>query len=346
MDATSGKRVSLKTIATEAGLSVSTVSEILSNRANNFSSEITKHKVRQIANAVGYRPNFGYKLMRGEKTKTVSIILADAFVRKEVHTQQLIVDIMSEFDRMGYACYLSSFTYDANENLVKIRELVARGSQYFILMGTPYGYEQIENEIIKSGKNYIGYNSPFRRTVNPDVIGGAESILQYFISEGKNNFRIIISHDKNLKLMDHTRFAALKNVFPDLTDEVLINKYVYMCDDFYATDVNIRDEDLIFNLGYSATAELLARDPSIQALSYGNDNFALGGAKFLLEKGFVIGKDILVAGFNNTLAIKAYPFPISSVEFNVKKICQALVEESLNEPPFKLKVEPIVHIRI
>ena len=79
MEVKSSKRVSLKTIATEAGLSVSTVSEILSNRANNFSSEITKHKVRQIANAVGYRPNFGYKLMRGEKTKTVSIILADAF---------------------------------------------------------------------------------------------------------------------------------------------------------------------------------------------------------------------------------------------------------------------------
>lgn len=338
-------RVSLKTIAVEAGLSVCTVSEILNNKPNNFSSEITKQKVRQIANALGYRPNFGYRLMRGEKTKTVSIILAESFGRKESHIQRMVVDTMSEFDRMGYACYLSTFTFDPNENLVKIRELIARGSQHFILIGTPYGGEQIEEEIIKSGKNYIGYSSSFRRTVNPDSISGAEAILRYFISEGRNNFRIVISHDKNLKLIANSRFAALARVFPELDENSLGKKHVHMLGDLLSMDENIREEDLLFSIGYSATAELLARDPDVQALSYSSDNFALGGAKYLLEKGIVIGKDILVAGFNNTMAVKAYPFPISSVEHDVKSISKALIEESFNDQPINMIIDPIVHIR-
>jgi LacI family transcriptional regulator len=334
------QRISLKTIADEAGVSVSTVSQILNNKPNNFSSERTKQKIRQIANDIGYRPNFGYRLMRGEKTKTVSIILGEAFGRMEIHIQKIIIEIMAEFDRKGYACYLSAFTFDSNENLVKIRELIARGSQYFVLLGTPYGHEQIEDEIIKNGKNYIGYSSSFKRTVNPDSTTGAEAILRYFISEGKNNFRLLISRDKNISLISDTRFAALRRIFPDKAEDVLLNKYVIQIDMH-----RLINENMFVDIGYSATAEAFAKDPDIQAIFYHVDYFALGGSRYFLENGITIGKDVLVAGFNNTMAVKFYPFPISSVEHDIKRISNILMEESFNDQPLNLIIDPIVHIR-
>lgn len=338
-------RVSLKTIADKAGVSVAAVSQILNNKPNNFSSEITKHKVRQIANAVGYRPNFGYKLMRGEKTKTVSIFIAESFLKEEDHINKIIIETMTGLDKNGYACFLSAFSLDANENLVKIRDLIARGVQYFVLLGSPLEHEQIEFEIIKSGKHYIGYNSLFKRTITNDSIFGAEAILRYFIAEGRNNFRLLVFHDQSKNFKINSRFIALKKVFPDVPEDVLIKKYVFLFDSQQTMNEFSAKEDLFFEMGYSTTAEVLTRDPHVQALFYQSDYFALGGAKFLLEKGFLISKDILVAGFNNTMAIKSYPFPISSVEHNIKIISQAIIKEIFNDQPLDLMIEPIIHIR-
>ena len=118
-----------------------------------------------------------------------------------------------------------------------------------------------------------------------------------------------------------------------------------MFDDLKDIGPSMRNEDSFFKMGYSATAELLASDSSIEALFYHSDYFALGGSKFLLEKGIVIGKDILLAGFNNTMAVRAYPFPISSVEHDVNRITQAMIEESFNDTPITLTIKPIIHIR-
>jgi DNA-binding LacI/PurR family transcriptional regulator len=337
-------RVSLKTIAVEAGLSVCTVSEILNNKPNNFSSEITKQKVRKIAEELGYRPNFGYKLMRGEKTKTISILISGDYLKQDEHIQDMIIELISGFELKEHSCYISTFSFDANENRATVCNLIARGVHNFVFLGSPMGYVQIEEEIVKSGKSYVGYNSDFKRTINFDSVSGAEAIFRYFIAEGRNNFRLLsLGNTENYQ--SDSRFMGLKKVFPDLAEDILIKKYVYPFYEKKNEKEVLNNRELTFNAGYSATAEIFSRNSHIEALFYHSDYFALGGAKFLFEKGIVIGKDILVAGFNNTMAVKAYPFPISSVEHDVKKTSKALIEESFNDQPVKLSIESIVHIR-
>ena len=51
-------RVSLKEIAATVGLSVASVSEILNNRPNNYSSEATKERVRRVAKEIGVPGQF------------------------------------------------------------------------------------------------------------------------------------------------------------------------------------------------------------------------------------------------------------------------------------------------
>lgn len=54
----------LKIIAERAGLSQSTVSQILNRKANDFSSEETRQRVFALASELGYKQNFGHKLLR------------------------------------------------------------------------------------------------------------------------------------------------------------------------------------------------------------------------------------------------------------------------------------------
>ena len=135
--------------------------------------------------------------------------------------------------------------------------------------------------------------------------------------------------------------------FPSLSDATLAARHVeaiILPGDPPAKRSDNHPETL-HSLGYAATKAALGRDPAIQALLYHSDYFALGGAKCLLERGLTIGKDVLVAGINNTSAVRLFPYPISSVEHDIKKIATALVEAAFSSEPCRLAINPIVHIR-
>ena len=68
-------KVTLKHVAAAANLAVPTVSQILNGR-RNYCSEEQIARVRKLAAEMGYQPNIGYKIMVGEKTRTVAILFS------------------------------------------------------------------------------------------------------------------------------------------------------------------------------------------------------------------------------------------------------------------------------
>ena len=69
------KKVTLRDIAEEAGVSVATVSYILNNRDDQCISEATRKKVLQIVNLYGYKMNFHAKSISSGKTNIVGLYL-------------------------------------------------------------------------------------------------------------------------------------------------------------------------------------------------------------------------------------------------------------------------------
>lgn len=69
------KKVTLRDIAEEAGVSVATVSYILNNRDDQCISEATRKKVLQIVNLYGYQINFRAKSISSGKTNIVGLYL-------------------------------------------------------------------------------------------------------------------------------------------------------------------------------------------------------------------------------------------------------------------------------
>ena len=98
--------VTLKIIAERAGLSQSTVSQILNRKANDFSSEKTRQMVFQLANDLGYKQKFGHKLLRGDKTRTVAILLGMNRVALEEQVQTLILKLLDRLENRNYSAYV------------------------------------------------------------------------------------------------------------------------------------------------------------------------------------------------------------------------------------------------
>ena len=340
MSIVKNKSCTLRDIAAKAGLSLATVSEILNNKPCNYSSEETRQRVRLIAKNLGYRTNFGYRLMQGQKTHTVAIMLSEAHLESEDHISKLVIRLMNKFDQLGYSTYFRSFAYSAEENLEKVRELISRGVEHFVFLGNPIGYLEIEQEIENSGRSLVGFSEKQRRRISSDSVAGVMAILRFFLNEGRN-FRLICPADK--LITDNTRVIALQRLLPELTFEQIIERYTFATD---AIDLDSADfPAAVSSNGWTGTSRIIKELPKVNALYFMTDYMAFGGANFLVGHGFEIGKDMLVAGFNNIPAVRLYPAPITSVEHDLDRIVSLLVEEALVTTPCRHIVEPIVHIR-
>ncbi len=335
-------RVSLKEIAATVGLSVASVSEILNNRPNNYSSEATKERVRRAAKEMGYQVSFGYKLLRRQKTRTVAIMNSRAQMNDEEHVMALTLRLTTGFDKLGYAAYYNAFSDDAEANLKKVRELIGRGVESFVFLGQPFGQQEIMAELEASGINSVGIATTFPRWVKSCLFIGGEALIRYFRSRIGDNFRLICEK-KQCNPCCHG-FGALMRAYPELSEREIRKRFIYPMEDidFYVPDPHASWECH----GFKTTGLLLHDFPNIEGIIYMNDSFAVGGGNCLLQSGYRKYRSLLLGGFNNDQVIRNYPLPICSVQHNLSRLAAELVREALLSTPCGRLLSPELHIRI
>ena len=308
----------LKTIAERAGLSQSTVSQILNRRSNNYSSEKNRQRVFQLAHELGYKQNFGHKLLRGDKTHTAAILLGMHRITLEEHIQALIIRLLDQLESKGYGAYLVTLADTAEKNLETVNELITRGVDSFIFIGDPVGSAALEKTIADQNRTLIGYSTSFSRNLKADTSGSTEEIIRFFLERGHRNFRFFMGNPAPVE-----RMKGLRQVFPRLSGQELKEKYLVDLGTLGEHD----DIDTFAELGCQATKRAFELDPSIDGCFYLSDYFAVGGLRYLMEAGKKIGSDVLVAGFNNIHAIRNFPLPVSSAEHDIQSIAEVLIGE-------------------
>lgn len=331
----------LKAIAEKTGLSIPTVSQILNNKSNNYSSEATKERVRQVAKEMGYQPNFGYKLMQGQKTRTVAVLSSMPEMNSEEYMMELVRYLIDGFEHFDYSVYFTAFTDNPTANLDKVRVLIGRGVEHFVFLGCPFGHEAIIGEIETNGKILIGNYEFVSRWVSLGALRGAEMIFRYLISRVGDNFKLICQ-EKDLPF-HNTRLKALSSIYSDLSSAELIRKFVFTSENTEFDSNEYRR--MFFKTGYDATRQLLQSFPDIGAIAYMNDDFALGGGTWILQGENEKFQHILLSGYNNDHTIQNFPLPITSVALDLKKQAGLLVQHALENKPCEITVYPFLNVR-
>ena len=95
-----GKKVTIKDVAREAGVSVATVSYVVNNRTDLKISDETRKKVLQVINLLNYSPNQAAKALASKKKNQVGFAIAETSsvlkIADQMQAMRLVATFMGE----------------------------------------------------------------------------------------------------------------------------------------------------------------------------------------------------------------------------------------------------------
>jgi DNA-binding LacI/PurR family transcriptional regulator len=259
--------VTIVDVATEAGVSVATVSRVLNNNVT-----VTKEKKELVLEAI---KKTGYVIPARMKIANPSLAKATILVITNVLVETLIESIHSAAQDLGYYsityCYKTLDDYDNLKALIDSIQPFLAGiilinaidsSEAFQSLIAPYSVVQIGEPILDHQDNYTVYNYEILM---------AYDATTYLSKSGKKQIGLLTSEPNNVKLFSsHKREKGFYLALLDHKIEINYQNIIY-------TDVSIEG-------GYDATIKLLKQNPAIDAIVCICDPIALGCLHGLLSQ--------------------------------------------------------------
>ena len=308
--------VTLKQIAEECSVSITTVSNILNGKSNV--SEDTKERVLKVIKETGYRPNYMARGLRAAKTNSVGIIIDDL---TEFSSTGIIDGIMSFFDEHNYKAILENLRFyskwgtkwyrnkeyeDSVQQAIDEFEAIKVDGIIYVA-GHARAISCIpENISVPLVISYAFSEQPGISSVEFDDEKAACDITNHLIKNGHKRIAVIAGTENNI----HTgrRLEGFKKAMKE-------------------NDLPVKDSDIRYGNWYTESgyenAKLLLKDSDFTAIFCFND--------YLYEKNLVPGKDISVAGYDNRTMSQYLKPPLTTVEIPLYDIGRKSAELLLNQ---------------
>lgn len=288
-------KVTIKDVAREAGVAISTVSNALNN--SDLVNQETKEKILEVAQRLNYVPNLNGRMLKSKKSNIVGFFTSS--VRGDYFTT--LLDSMSkQCDDLGYTL---NVVITRDSDVIRNHILGKGFDGIFIFQG-----ERIEAaELAVLEKNHI-------KTVLLDRAYSSEYIGSVVFNSYQSGYQLT----KYLINLGHERIAFIRGA-DDVYDSIERQRgYLDAMKEYH---LPVREE-YIFNglfeelFTYNAVSYFLRsrRVEMPDAFIAGNDLSAIGCMKALQDEGFQVPKDVSVAGFDDIAVAKYFTPKLTTVK--------------------------------
>ncbi len=279
------KNTTLKEIANQLNLSISTVSRALNNH-QDISAE-TKEKVKRVANELNYVPNIFAKGFRSHRTNIIGVIVPNV---THYFTSTILRGIMAEASLKGYRVIIS----ESNNDIVKQTEMLNTMLQFGVdgvLMSLSKKTRNIENIIqIMNRLPLILFDKASNKIPCTQIVINEEeaafNAVEHLINIGRK--RIAIIKETEYSYNSEKRYAgylrALKEYNIPIDDKIILSV-----------------DDISLLQGQQLTNILLSLKDRPDAIFAITDSAAIGVIKTLKKNKIRIPQEIAVVGFSNSL---------------------------------------------
>lgn len=275
--------VTIKDVAKHAQVAVSTVSRVINNK--DRVSPSTREKIRRAIEELGYvRNNFAASIKTGETRFIVTVVPE---IINEFYTA-VICGVEAVASTMGYY----TLVYTTDDLHVK-EQAVFNGE---------FGHMVDGIILVPSAANPTSYMNINKPTVLIDrVIPGSD-----MYSVTVNNYQGAALLVEELIRHGHKKIAMITGprIFNICIDRMNAYRDVLTQHGITVRDEYIRDGNWYQEDGYRLTEELLALDDPPTAIFAANNLLCMGCAECICDRGMIIGKDISLVGFDDSMVAR------------------------------------------
>ena len=280
------KRLTIKDIAKEFNVSISTVSKALNDSYEI--SENTKQKIQKYAKENNYKPNFNALSLKNRKTKTIGIIIPNML---NYFFAQVFNGVEKIANEKGYKI-ISCISNESFNKEVETIEMLSNGSiDGFILS---LAEETVLKNDFNHFKDIIDDGTPivmFDRVaenikcdkVITDDFDGAVNAVKHLTKTGHKNIAFV-STISNLKIGQKRKQGYLRGLE---LGELNVNKNLII--DIYEEDYK----------KYESILTPIFKDNKIDAVITTDESSAIATMKVAINKGHKIPEDFSVISFSN-----------------------------------------------
>ncbi len=266
--------VGIKDIARQAGVSVSTVSNVLNNKKNV--GEDTRDKILKICEELSYYPNMAGKGLKSGKPNTILFNFSD-------------------FDRSFYLKIINGISDYVNDNDFDLIICTDKSCEKYMNNSLTSGSiildKKMKDEVLNriAAENYPIVvldrilENPWIKSVVVNNYEPMYELIQGVIDRGYKSFGFVGGPEETAD--NKERNWAFR-------DALAANHIEFQQKSYFAG--NYREKS-----GYTAAKILMLSRELPDCLVCANDNMAIGAMKAFRENGLRVPKDIAVTGFDN-----------------------------------------------
>jgi len=316
------KKISLKDIANELGVSVTLVSYVMSGKEKErrVGTEMAK-KIIKTAKRLNYQPNYHARSLRNNRSQTIGLIVADISNPFFANMARTIED---EANRLNYTVIIGS----SDENHQKMKKvldfLTSRQVDGFIIAPTEGSEQQIQY-LKKQNIPFVLVDRYFEdistNYVIVDNYQASYDATKYLLEKGYKRIGMITYDSK----LDHFKnrvlgyIEAIKNFKIESGDKYL-KKIRYSN---FKNDIHKSIMELI--------------NDKVQAIFFATNTIAIESLKCLFILGIKISEDLDIVAFDESEAYNFFKHPIPFIKQPIKEMGIEAVRILVNQIEQKVK---------
>ncbi|MFW5889606.1 MAG: LacI family DNA-binding transcriptional regulator [Bacillota bacterium] len=330
-------KATIKDIAREVGVSVTTVSLVLNDKPNTI-SQATKDKIFAVTKKLNYQPNHMAVSLVTKKSKMIGLVVPDI---SNNFFADLAKNIENECEKQGFSLILANASNSLTETKNYVDQFISRGVDGLILAFYTDEAENTKDKIIDSLNNYdlpiVTVDSWVKGLKRPGVSihhsRGGYLATKHLIESGHKKIGCITgitgNYSSERRLKGYTR--ALKEA------DIKVNPNYIVKGDYQ------------YDSGYKGAMKLLKTD--ISAIFVCNDLMAYGAYSAIKEMNLKIPDDISIVGFDDLMFSKMLSVPLTTIYQDINKLGKRatnLMFETINNGKPKkefYRLEPALRVR-
>lgn len=305
------QRATLRSIADELGVSVTTVSRVLNGKGQEFRiATATERSVLEAANRLDFSPNLLARGLRMKATQIIGLLVPDIANPFFSRIARCITEVAQS---RGYSVLLCDSRDRTDTEIDELEVLQARSAEGLVICPVGITHEHLQSlqhstiPVVMLDRFLPGLNLP---SVGCDNIAAARKAVEHLLENG------------------HRRIAYLQGLAGTLPNQDRIEGYRQALKNHglpYEREL-VLGTGFSQESGYEATRRLLVQQPAVTGIFAASNQCALGALRAIAEVNKSVPQDISIVTFDDIDNVEFMSTPVTAVAQPIEAMGRAAAE--------------------